>query len=220
MLRGLLSRDRGLSKFKSALERTYEGIVGYHGCRTEDVATYYRHGLMTSNHDRTDDFARQYFLSDQFPFVTRDRIEAAIANVDVFSNISLRHVGDHRCYLAVDERALLAVTGHYLIYGSERLFAIATRLGVDCVRALMQRGRPTIVVANIPICCASEHLLVDLAGKIREHRRGPIKGIPPPRIVTSIVLAESIRPSQIVSHQHPRRIPNPHEGYREYVWNA
>lgn len=169
MLSLLHPTDRALPKFWSAFEQCYEGVVGYHGCRTTDVNEYYRDGLRVADHARTDELARSFFVSNQFPGTTREKVELAIQRIDGFKAPGERRIDDGKCYLALDERSLLRTCGHYMIYGSERILAIANHLGGTNYKDVLKlRGMPTVVVVNLPTRFLTNDLRPNLARKIRQ----------------------------------------------------
>ena len=61
---------------------------------------------------------------------------------------------------------LIAVAGHYMLYGSEYLTAIAAHLGPkqDYRQVLKQRGSPVAFICDVPLDLINEHTLKEFAG--------------------------------------------------------
>jgi hypothetical protein len=122
-------------------------------------------------------------------------------------------------YFCADERNLTSRdggAGHYLIYGSEYLFSLASRItsAADAKKTLKKIGRPTVFVCDIPTGLISQHTFREFTGLIIEylfcelvdgfesHALAPGAG-------SALRLTTDLPAQHIVGHYHPLRIYDP-----------
>lgn len=208
-LEGKRIRHRGLINLLSTV---YEGVLAYHGCRPTDVGSYYTAGLLRSNSAALDSRAHEIFSSGEFPELTREQVESAIASLGP---------RDNGCIFAgLDRKHVLAQCGHYLIYGSERLCAIAAALndnGIRDYRQILKRyGKPTLLHVALRWEQMAESDLQALArttsenlAKIRQQEKLPIS-------FTAFEFYDPLPGLAILSHEHPESIIDPLQGMRPY----
>jgi len=208
-LDGKRARHRGLINI---LPTIYEGVLAYHGCRPADVNSYYTAGLLRSNSAALDIRAHEIFSSGEFPEITSAQVESAIAGLGARDNGSI--------FAGLDRDHLLAHCGHYMIYGSERLCAIAAALGDDRTRdyrqILKRYGKPTLFHVALRWEQMTESDVEALAritsenlSKIRQQKRLSIA-------FTAFELYDLLPGSAILTHEHPDRIVDPLLGMTLY----
>lgn len=189
----------------------YKGLRGFHGCRPRDVESYYRYGIQPANHRELDTQARQIFLTDEFPEVSAETIDNAIVRIGSSD--------EHRVHAILDDRVLLNRAGHYLIYGSERVCAIAARLGPgelpDYRQALKRYGRPTVFEVAIPWEVPTEGELQHLSEYISRELAFVRRGESVSELDFTVTLYQPISPGQILSHYHPEVVIDPLLGMTE-----
>lgn len=105
----------------------YSMIRAYHACCPTDLHSYRRDGVRLLNIETAHNFAREFFCG--MAEIAVDDVEAAIRKQDA----SLR---ENRIWFGLDDRMLTQCCGHYLLYGSEYIVAIAaelTRTSKNCI---------------------------------------------------------------------------------------
>jgi hypothetical protein len=192
----------------------FEGVVGYHGCRPEDIGAYYRHGLQLADHDETDRRARVFFQS-RYPEITDAIMDTAIASVSRRGSVD---IDNRRCYLCSDERYLLEQCGQYLIYGCERRMAIASALGSCYQQALKQIGVPTILSFAVPFSFMSEREQIELAQHVERCIARPKRRQSAAITNHCLALRKPLPAIAIIRHCHPFEIVDRHDGMHTYVW--
>lgn len=149
------------SKFlmTQGLRSRYKFLRAVHGTRTADVEVFYRDGLVPLVPENYHNQARELFLSGQYPELSEKSLQSAIATVGT----DLR---EQRIFFEANEEMLIKQAGHYMLYGSEYLTAIAAHLGNCCDyrQVLKKRGRPTLFVCDVPLDFISEYTLQEFAG--------------------------------------------------------
>ncbi|WP_312363069.1 hypothetical protein [Ensifer sp.] len=180
----------------------------FHGCRTDDAGLYFREGLRV--HDRSTLTAKLRTIIEENPELDfmRDRMEAAIQEVNNVTD-------EGRLYVVADDTALLRFAAHYLIYGSEWIVAV---LGEPGRRILRNVGVPTLLEIDLPLSMAGSGVRRELASKmLKEWARfacnTPDWSAP---IDFSICLRSDIPASCIVGHTHPIELPDPLQGRSLY----
>ena len=208
-LDGKRVRFRGLL---NTLPTVYDGVLAYHGCRPLDVGLYYTNGLARSSSSSLDIRAREIFSSGAFPDLTKDKVEAAIARLGSRDN--------GRIFACLDRDHLIEQCGHYLIYGSERLCAIAANLCDGHIRdyrqVLKRFGTPTVFHIALKWEQMSEAYMEALArniasnmARIRRHRKLPMSFM-------SFEFYEALPGPAILLHEHPESIADPLLGMDNY----
>jgi len=119
----------------------YTHLRAYHACRLLDIETYKKEGIVPLVEQSAIEYAIKT-LSDERLTEDRVRKKAEEIWIGYGSNI-------HRVWLALEQSELLEEAGHYLIYGSEFLNAVAGHL--LCRNKLKEIGRPTIIVCDVPL---------------------------------------------------------------------
>jgi hypothetical protein len=84
-----------------------------------------------------------------------------------------------------------------MIYGCERILAIAAGLGESYQQALKMMGRPTIVAFYVPMSFLSEKWREQFADLIRRNITRPRRGRPPYQSPRSIILNHPVPPEHL-----------------------
>jgi hypothetical protein len=107
--------------------------------------------------------ARSLFLGGSFPELSEGDLEAAIATVGTDDRTG-------RVWFDGNEQMLVEECGHYMLYGSEYLIAIAANLrGHRNYRQVLKTlGTPTVFVCDVPLELAGDPLVQELAGTVIE----------------------------------------------------
>lgn len=131
------------------LLRHYRAIRTCHGTSTHSLEAFYEQGLRPLALEEVHEQARQIFLSGQFPDLSETNLQNAIQAVGPETR-------EGRIYFEANERFLKEMCGHYMLYGSEYLIALAANLGGirDYRRVLKGRYAPTLLICDVPL----EHL--------------------------------------------------------------
>lgn len=210
-----VGRRRTVSRVLSALRSVYSGARGFHGCRPRNLGSYYQDGIRVADFSTLDAWARTIFLTDEFREITPAAIDTAIARIST--------VDQQVVHAILDDRVLIHYAGHYLVYGSERVCAIAaalSRTGSTDYRQVLKRfGRPTIFEASLPWNTFTEHTLENLARRVREHLSIVKRTGLPPEMDFTVTLRQMISPTQILSHYHPDVVIDPLAGMVEYKFD-
>ena len=136
----------------------YTHILAYHACRAEDEQLFRTQGLKPYTKDEALVCAIQKLESD---WVSKEEIEA------VFDSLweEIKANQPARVWLMLETKEFLSSSGHYLIYGSEFMNALAMHLG--CRNRLKEIGKPMIIECAVPIADISPCWLRDLEESIK-----------------------------------------------------
>lgn len=145
------------------LRRRYRALRAVHGTRTANVTAFYKDGLIPMVPEQFHAQARTIFLSGEYPELSESMLQKAIDAV----GSDLR---EGRVYFEANEEMLIAQAGHYMLYGSEYLTAIAAHLGGmrDYRQVLKNGGQPTLFVCDVPLDLIGEGTLREFAGDALE----------------------------------------------------
>ena len=179
-----------------------------HATRTADVSSYYREGLRPLDPLVVHERARAIFLSGSFPELSAADLDRAIDAV----GSDLR---ESRVFFEANERLLVDLGGHYLLYGGEYLVAIAANLSRlrDYRQALKRLGEPTMFICDVPLIDIGRGILLEFAGMALEImfeeilERDSFK--PDWRRGAGFPIHRTLAPNHIVGHYHPTHIRDP-----------
>ncbi len=190
------------------LRHQYDALRAVHGTRTEDLEPFYREGLTPLIAEKTHKDARRLFLGGAFPELTEIDLEKAIHTVGA-------KMREGRVYFEVDEEMLIDQAGHYMLYGSEYLIAIAAHLpgNRDYRQVLKTRGEPTLFVCDVPLKLISERTLQEFAGLALEaifqelldgpnYEQNRWQG-------AGFYISETLNPNHLIGHYHPNVTNDP-----------
>ena len=191
------------SALSGALLRTY------HGCRTEDAGLYVREGLR--RHDRQAMTQRLHDLVGRHKDLAwlKPSLEQKIARID--NTIDLG-----RLYVVVDDVFLIDTAGHYLIYGSEWIFAV---LGQSAHKVLKSIGVPTLLEIDLPLDVVQAGIRRDFAADLLMEWARRACNLPDwhTPLNFTFCLEQDIPLAWIVGHSHPVRIEDQFDDFRTYV---
>lgn len=128
------------------LHNRYRAIRACHGTSARTVDSFYELGIRPLVIDEIHNQARQIFLSGDYPELSEDNLKMAIEMVGPDTR-------EGRVYFEANESFLKEMCGHYMLYGSEYLTALAANLrGTrDYRRVLKGRFAPTLFVCDVPM---------------------------------------------------------------------
>ncbi|MBF9060941.1 hypothetical protein HKCCSP123_17295 [Rhodobacterales bacterium HKCCSP123] len=201
------------------LRQNFKAFRAAHATRTHDLGMYYSNGIVCPTNADIENTARSLFLNGSFQGVTEARLQAAI---DELNNGSSPYRSDDArwiffCANEEDFTTKWGQAGHYLDFGSEYLFNLAIRLvGREKAKSVLRTvGRPTVLIADIPMSYLREATLLEFAGNIleilfceligrEEHSLSPGSG-------SALILDVAVPPACLVGHYHPSRFFHPHK---------
>jgi hypothetical protein len=202
--------------FCEVLTSYYSHAKAFHGCRPENIRSYYEHGLQGHQPDRI-----QARFRERFHDVDPSQLQKAI---DELGNRSTSEKG--KIWLTGDDRRMLDDFGHYSINGSEYLMSLAARLtrfdryGEDYRWRLREIGVPTVLEVDIPFSLIRPRQITEVATMILsawgQNVTGKHLGIDSP---PCYVIHEDIAADCIKDHYHPERIRDVHREPGMYISN-
>lgn len=190
------------------LRKHFRAIRAVHGTKTSDVTRFYREGLRPLNPEEFHVRARELFLGGRFPELDESCLQQAIRKV----GSALR---EGRVYFEANEEMLVGDCGHYLVYGSEYLTALAAQIGVDrdYRQALTSDGRPVVLICDVPLDLVSEATLSEFAGESLERVfQELLDGKKPEHSFlrgAGFCIRATLHPSCIAGHYHPAHVHDP-----------
>ena len=212
LLRRLKEPRPSRTVVEDAILAVYDCALVYHGCRPLRVQPYYRHGLLVADNKAIDKRARRLFSGSTFPEITDEIFQRAIQRIPESAN--------GRAHVVLDDSGFLETSGHYLIYGTERVIAIAANLsgelGRDYRTVLRSRGKPTIFRLSLPLDHVSESDVSEFAEAVRRQLSSMRRGKNAPPIDFTFTLRRSLGPETILDHYHPVEITDPLMGFVKY----
>lgn len=190
----------------------YTHLKAFHGCRPVALSSYYQHGLRGQDGDQLISLFREIFAD-----VPALDLDAAIAS------LSERNTHERGAiWLVGDDREMIEEYGHYVIQGSEFLMALAAKLGVsrsgeDYRFRLRERGVPTVLEIDLPICMlhgddieeAAKSVLSVWGQAVTKQRVGSSSS-------PCYVVRRTIGADCIIGHVHPASICDPHRANIRY----
>lgn len=213
LLAALAGRRVGRRIVATELGVRYEGVVAYHGCRPENIESYYRDGINPSSNVTLDTKAKEIFCSPANGAVSPEAIDAILAH------LGKRDEG--RIYACLDDRHLIAHAAHYLIYGSERLQCVAAALGRKCgnlMPRLKQHGRPTIFRIALRWETITESDFRALARKVSSQLGTVKRRRALPEEWFTFEFRTALPSRFVLGHEHPLALPDPHDGMKPYSY--
>lgn len=193
------------------LFENFQALRAFHGCCPRDISSYYRDGILPLDYERAERFARSHFLSDAFPEISEDELLKAM------EECKSQYRGGH-VYFEANEKFLKDHCGHYLLYGSEYLVAVAATLTRqdrrrDYRHSLKGLGTPTVFVCDVPLELISSDIRLELAGSMLEvlFEHFLNKTYRHPQIGNSFGFStrKALEPEFIMDHYHPQVVRDP-----------
>lgn len=166
----------------------YTHIRAYHACRPVSIQNYLTNGIIP--------YTKQEAMADAIRKLKSKKSEKEI--IDEFEKQwNESDVKNPRVWLELNKEILINESGHYLIYGSEFLNALAMWLG--CREQLKNVGIPTIFCCDIPLENISETWLDDIERTINDNMIDDIS-----------IYVSKVQPGNIIGYEHPSRINDPY----------
>lgn len=119
----------------------YTHIRTYHACRPIQVEDYLKNGIRCIDKESA---LKDALLRIKSKYVSEEEIQN-----EFMKEWKDFHDMHKRVWLAVNKNVFFCGAGHYLIYGSEFINALAMKLG--CRSSLQKSGIPTIFQCDIPL---------------------------------------------------------------------
>lgn len=191
------------------LRERYRAMRAVHGTRTAEHDRFYSEGLQPLVPDRFHADAREVFLSGDFPELSESDLQSAIAKVGA----DLR---EGRVFFEANEEMLIEHAGHYMLYGSEYLLAIAANIGNrrDYRQVLKNRGIPTLFVCDVPLDFISADTLLEFSGdalaKVFQELLDGDDFEPDRWLGAGFCINVPLAPEHLVGHYHPVVRRDPH----------
>lgn len=190
------------------LVRRYTALRACHATSTMDVDAYYRDGILPLDPAVIHRKAEAVFLGGAFPELSKadlDRTIAALGHGTRAGNV----------FFDANEMSLIEDSGHYLLYGSEYLLAIAANLPRhrDYRMVLKRRSTPTMFVCDVPLSHIPAGTVLEFAGTalqfIFEELLHGDGYQPEPHWGGGFRVATRLDPENIVGHYYPEKINDP-----------
>lgn len=202
------------------LKTRYRAFRMYHSTRTDDLSSFYTHGLKIPNNSEIEDKARLLFLNGQFKSATEATLSEAIDDLNRGES-PYRSDQKARAFCCADERDFLTGaggSGHYLDFGSEYLYNLGLRLvgSYEAKRVFRAVGRPTIFQVDAPMNLVGSHTVEEFAGSVLEYSfcklladREPYAFSP--GAGSGLILRHPIPKEAITGHFHPEKFHHAHK---------
>jgi hypothetical protein len=189
-------------------------IAGHHACRTGDIDSYYKSGLIPLSRAKANQELRDHFLNSKFPELTEEILEEAILGMrPVFEGYDSR---EGKIYLGLDPDWLIHHASHYLHRGGEYKQGVASQMSqlvnersrsgdrVDYSSVFESIGLPTIFVCRVPLDMISDDTLESIHRFLVCHYVGySVHGSESYLKDVTITLREPLGPDCIIEHYHP-----------------
>jgi len=196
-----------------ALSQRFSAIRAYHATSVLEPHTFLQHGLLPLDAHAHQQRAREIFLNGTYPELSSNLLEQAILVVGPDAR-------EGRVFFEANEALLVGMCGHYLLYGSEYLTAIAASLpgGRDYRQALKGRGKPTVFICDVPLAAIRSTTFLEFAGMALEFMfehllTGCGCGLNKYR-GAGFSIRVPLDPSCVVGHYHPVGTRDPLTGRR------
>ncbi len=176
-----------------------EYVRAFHMCRPLDLSEYQTAGIIPPTRERM--YKSTLTLLGQY--VSEHDLKKAFDS----------HWNDYYAkgvYFGLDKNFLVRECGHYLIYGSEFVCGIAGEFW--CQEKLKSFGKPTIIVAKIPIKLISDSIVQELIEKIACDFDDC------KTVDFGFRITESLKPQYIEEFEFPTRIPDPLHNNLNYTY--
>lgn len=159
-----------LTLLEERVRSHYQLIRCYHATRTDDIASYYRHGLLPLDPSATHDKVRRIFLTDQYPEITESIFTNAVAHPDLIQYLDAKNLAGEIGISFVLNKHISLREGynHYLKYGSEYAQALICRLSPDrsqsnnYIRDYSSHSTPILFVCDVPLNIVRSGLISSL----------------------------------------------------------
>lgn len=186
---------------------SYTHIRAYHSARPHSPKSYLEEGIRLADYRALEHEFRTNMKGIFGIEISTEHLEYAKEKIGEFHNKSL--------FLVLDDRDLLEHAGHYAIYGSEYVHALANHIhhqfGVGGAHYLKKIGTPTVFEVLLDIELVTESDLRQITCKVNNYLYYREVGEP---IDFTIELYRSVAGASIAGYYHPKRIKNPNQGFK------
>ncbi|QYY34933.1 hypothetical protein [Ruficoccus sp. ZRK36] len=202
-------RELIIAELVNDLEDCFNEVVVYHACRTDDVDSYYKKGVVPLSLVQAQDKLRAVFsdVASESDFIKAiEKIKTTYREGYVYASLDPRHIQ--------------ANCGHYLIYGSEYLGCLSTNLPRSILKEPRDRLKETGKAAFIK-CIVSIHILSDLeclaSAMIADHCYRIAHEREDVHPIRYCIATKSCIPSDcVIGHIFPAKIWDP---YKQRCWD-
>lgn len=123
----------------------------YHACRTIDIDSYYKKGLLVPTKD--------YYHNLFELYIKELNLEISEEKIRSGHDYIQKHKSENKIFFALMPNLLLGHAGHYLSYGSELILAAFCNIYGDLAHYLIKDkfGQATMIKVDIPISNLSDY---------------------------------------------------------------
>lgn len=197
-----------IEQFADAFVNRFSKVRLFHGCRPREVSSYYTKGFLPPDQNLFNELIDNVFSPKNHPEITQAMMSQA-------RNALNDEMREGKIYFVVDDVLLVQQFGHYLVYGSEYVTALARLLQEytqkDYRSYLKRIGTPTVFACDFPIQHLDRETLHGYIINIfHETLRQSNNLVGHTRLLDyAFVFSELIRADYIQSHYHPPQIRDP-----------
>jgi hypothetical protein len=202
-----------IDEMVSWLNNTYTSVKAYHACSPMNVSSYYENGLIGQ---------RETSIISEFKKIFSDIDDEYLGKAIQSLHKSRGSNEAGKIYFGTNIDDFINIdsgSGHYLIYGSEYILALAAKLmhmgcGYEDYRMRLRGvGTPTVFEVNIPLEQVEPVQIKGLAKTMLAVWGNKLLNIDADnKYGMGFVVWTDIKPSCIVSHIHPDKICDPYYG--------
>lgn len=170
--------------------KKFTHIRAFHGCRTNDLYSYYTHGIKPLTKEWS--YEQLQTILKTKPNLTQDKI---------LTTLNKNWTEPNRVWFAITKEELLYRSGHYLLYGSELINAVLSEF--DLRDELKKTGIPTLFSCDVPLYDIGEVFLNNIIENLSKRKSLDH---------SAFMILGKLSPEHVVSHEHPdpRKIYDPY----------
>ena len=186
---------------------SYSHIRAYHGCRALDTSSYRNSGILPLDPEDASVKVGRIFNRTDFPEISSEELSAAIASVDAPNR-------ERRVFFEANSAHLVEHCGHYLLYGSEYLIAVARAISNirDYAQVLKNTGTPTLLACDVPLSWVPDGTQNELVGTltVAYFSRHIFDGYCHPQFAQGFgfEIFRALPPNFIAEITHPKHVPD------------
>jgi len=205
-----LPKNFDIILFKKNFLTEFKAIKCFHACSPTNLQSYFKDGLTGGNHEKN-----IKIFNNVFTDVPKNYRQKAIEEMGRGDEIQ-------KTYFLCESENLIKRDGNFLIYGSEYLNTLASKLShqrfsaEDFRERLKGRGIPTIIEVDINFSFLNDYQINNIINSslsdwgnyyLGNKQLGEL----------SIIVHEVLPASVIVNHWHPHEIHNPYNYGEWYI---
>jgi len=195
-----------LELFTEKFLENFKAIKCFHACSPIRIESYLSDGFTGGNHEKNIELFKNIF-SDIPQYNLEQAIKEHTTREDEF----------YKTFFCCDSKVLINQDGNYLIYGSEFLSSLTTRLhhqklsNENYKQRLKGLGIPTIIEANIDFSLLDNYQINSLIkNSLADWGNYHLFSTDFKPSEMSIITKQKLLPSVIVNHWHPEKIYDPY----------